>query len=324
MVQGFFKSFLVATQTDLWHLEKSRGIKMIIDLRYHVVSLVAVFLALGLGITVGVNLGRGANKQLENQIVRLEETYGKIREDQKLLQASLQAKDNEIEIANQFQKAIVPSLTMNRLLGRRIAVIRTNNTVDFKYVKKLVGLMRQAGAEVTSVTTFSKTINLSDQQFKTELVDAFDLPMLEEKSLIPVLSQRLIQIIIKGQGSSQLIYLQNKDLVQLWGDYNRGYVDTLVFFGGGTTPESNHQTETDQPLLDAVRKFGITVVGVEPSFVDESYMRLYQSKCQGTVDNVDTSPGEVALVYLLASGKKGFYGIKDTARALVPEFKLNY
>lgn len=297
---------------------------MIVDLRYHVVSIVAVFFALGLGIIIGASLGHSANAQLENQLERLEVTYDKIREDQKSLQVSLEAKNNEIEIANQFQKAIIPNLIVNRLLGKRIAIIRTNSSVDFKYAKKLVGLLRQAGAEVTSVTSITKTFNISDQQFRTELLDAFDLPSADDKTVIASLNSRLIQILLRGEGSSQLIYLQNKDLVQLWGDYNRGTVDTFVFLGGAINPENNFQREIDLPLLDAVRRTGATMVGVEPSFVTESYMRTYQSKCQGTVDNIDTSPGEATLVYLLASGKKGFYGIKDTARALIPEFKLNY
>lgn len=297
---------------------------MIVDLRYHVVSIVSIFLALGLGMIIGANLGHSANVQLEKQLARLEVTYDKIREDQKLLQASLDAKNNEIDVANQFQKAILPNLIMNRLLGKRIAVIRTNDSVDFKYAKKMVSLLRQAGAEVTSVTTIAKPFNLSDQQFRTELLDAFDLRSTDDKTLLAALSLKIIQIILRGEGSSQLIYLQNKDLVQLWGDYNRGAVDTLVFLGGGMNPETNFHREIDLPLLDAVRKTGTTIVGVEPSFVTESYIRIYQSKCQGTVDNVETSPGEATLVYLLASGKKGFYGIKDTARALIPEFKLNY
>lgn len=297
---------------------------MIVDLRYHVVSIVSVFLALGLGIIIGVNLGHSASTQMEKQLERLEVTYDKIREDQKLLQASLKAKDSEIEVANQFQKAIVPNLIVNRLLGKRIAIIRTNSSVDFKYAKKMVSILRQAGAEVTSITSITKTFNLNDPQFRTELLDAFDLPSTDDKTIMSLLSSKMVQILLRGEGSSQLIYLQNKDLVQLWGDYNRGSVDILVFLGGGMSPDNNFQREIDLPLLDAVRKTGTIVVGVEPSFVTESYMRTYQSKCQGTVDNIDTSPGEATLVYLLASGRKGFYGIKDTARALIPEFKLNY
>jgi hypothetical protein len=142
--------------------------------------------------------------------------------------------------------------------------------------------------------------------------------------LISLLGNKIIKIISQGQGSAQLLYLQNKNLVQLWGDYNKGYVDTIIFLGGGKTPDSNHTKDIDLPLLDAVKKNGLVMIGVEPSFVTESYMRLYQTKCQGTVDNVETPPGEVSLVILLASGRKGFYGTKDTARDLIPALKLNY
>jgi hypothetical protein len=295
---------------------------MIVDMRYHVASLVAVFLALGLGIIIGANLGRTVNLQMEKQIDRLEQMYQKNRVD---LQASLQIKENELEIANQFQKAIIPSLITNRLIGRRIAIIRTNDSVNFKYAKELTNLLRQAGAEVTSITSIMKMFNFTDPQFKTELVDAFDIPMAFEKDLFPAIANKIVQIITQGQGSFQLMYLQNKELVQLWGDYNKGYIDTIIFLGGGMTPESNHQVEIDQPLMDAVRKIsGITMIGVEPSFVTQSYMRVYQIKCQGTIDNIETPPGELTLVYLLASGKRGFYGVKDTARRLMPDVKLNY
>jgi hypothetical protein len=297
---------------------------MIIDLRYHVVSLVSVFLALGLGIIIGANLGVSANPHFEKQIGQLEQTYQKIREDQNLLKASLQVKDNEIDIANQFQKAIVPNLITNRILGKRIAIIRTNTSVDFKYAKRLVSVLRQAGAEVTSITTFTKTINFNDGQLKNEIIDAFDVPATGDKNINSLVANKLAQIIVNGQGSSQLIFLQNKDLIQLWGDYNRGYIDTIVFLGGGMNLESDFQTTIDGPLLDAFHNIKVAKIGVEPSFVTQSYMHLYQSKCQGTVDNIDTPPGEVTLVYLLASGKKGFYGVKDTARVFIPEFKLNY
>ena len=50
-------------------------------------------------------------------------------------------------------------------------------------------------------------------------------------------------------------------------------------------------------------------------------MRAYQSKCLGTVDNIDTSPGGGDPGISLASGKKGFYGIKDTAWGLNPRIQ---
>lgn len=299
---------------------------MIIDFRYHVVTLVAVFLALGLGILIGANLGKTVNLQFEKQIDRLELTYQKIRDDQKLLQASLQVKENQLEVANQFQNAIIPNLISNRLVGKRVAVMITNDSLDFKYAKSLAEILRQAGAEVSSITSL-KVLNLTDPQFKTELVDAFDLPMKNEKDLLPEIDKKILEIIAAGHGAFQLQYLQNKDLLQIHqGDFNQGPVDAFIFFGGAMTPESNHQKELDLPLLEAARKMsGVTLIGVEPSFVTESYMRIYQLKCQITVDNIETAPGKVSLVYLMLSGKKGHYGIKDTAaQGLIPAMKLNY
>lgn len=291
---------------------------MIVEMRYHVASLVAVFLALGLGIVIGANLGRTVNLQMEKQIDRLEQMYQKNRDD---LQASLQTKETELEIAGQFQRAIIPSLIANRLLGKRVAIIRTNDSINFKYARDLYNLLHQAGAEVTSITSITKVFNFNDPQFKTELADAFDISIASENDLFQTIAAKIIQIITQGQGSSQLIYLQNKELVQLWGDYNRGYIDTLIFFGGGTTPQNDYSLEIDQPLMDAARKIpGITVIGVEPSISTQSYMRVYQMRCQGTIDNIETPPGQLSLVLLLASGKRGFYGIKDTAHRLMPDF----
>jgi hypothetical protein len=297
---------------------------MIIDLRYHVVTLVAVFLALGLGIILGINLGKSVNLEMDTQITRLEQTYQKIREDQKTLRAELDSKESMLETADQFQQAIMPNLILNRLLGKRIAIIRTNDAIDFKYTEKLVDLLRQAGAEVTSVTTFLKPLDLGNPEIKTEIVDAFALKGQDEKNLPLEVAKKILTTVINGQNNTELLFLQNKEDVKLWGDYNKGYVDTIIFFGGGTTVENDRQKEIDQPLIDAVRKMDVTVIGVEPGFATQSYMRLYQSKLQGTVDNIDSAPGEMTLVYMLASGKKGHYGIKDTARRLIPEFKLNY
>ncbi|MCL6588982.1 MAG: copper transporter [Firmicutes bacterium] len=299
---------------------------MIVDMRYHVASLVAVFLALGLGIIIGANLGVSVNPHFEQQISQLEQTYSKIRADQKNIEKEMQIKNSELEIARQFQNAIIPSLISNRLIGKRIAVIRTNDSVDFKYAKQLVTILRQTGADITSITSLTKVFNLQDPQFKTELADAFDLPMQDDKLFLESLYQRLVQILTQGNGSSQLLFLHNKNLVELWGDYNRGFVDTLIIFGGANLPESNHQADIDMYLLEAIRKVpGVIVIGVEPSQVKESYMRLYQSKCLGTVDNVETPPGQVSLVYLIANGKRGNYGVKDTARSLIPTtLKINY
>jgi hypothetical protein len=294
---------------------------MIVDFRYHVASLVAVFIALGLGVILGLNIGKIASRQLSQQLERLEQTYQKIREDQKVMEINLQAKTNELQVANKFQRAIIPKLTANKLLGRRVAIVRTNETVDFKYAQQLVDALRQAGAEVTSITTITHKWNPGDVKYKIELENALGLAGADLKKLPDISATRLAQMIVQGQNSSVLSVLQSKELLQLWGNYHRGYIDTVVVLGGSQDHENDHQQILDAHLLDAFRKAGVRLYGVEPTTVSFSYMRLYQSKCNGTVDNIEMPAGATTLVYLLASGQRGFYGVKETARSLFPDFK---
>jgi hypothetical protein len=294
---------------------------MIVDFRYHVASLVAVFVALGLGVILGLNIGKTASRQLSQQLERLEQTYQKIREEHKVIETNLQAKTKELEVANQFQRAIIPRLTANKLLGRRIAILRTNETVDFKYAQQLVDALRQAGAEVTSITTVTRKWNSGDAKYKTELENALGLAGANTKKLMGLSTARLAQTLVQGQNSTVLSVLQSKELLQLWGDYHRGYIDTIIVLGGSQDHENDRQQVLDLYLLDAFRKAGVRLYGVEPATAPISYMRLYQSKCTGTVDNIEMPAGATTLVYLLASGRRGFYGVKETARSLFPDFK---
>src|SRR6186997_1454699 len=88
------------------------------DFRYHVVSLAAVFLALVVGIVVGVGLsGQGIVQQSER-----ENLNNQIAD----LNARLEQKDTELaqrEAAERFVTASYPAVMDNRLAGKRIAVV---------------------------------------------------------------------------------------------------------------------------------------------------------------------------------------------------------
>jgi len=62
----------------------------------------------------------------------------------------------------------------------------------------------------------------------------------------------------------------------------------------------------------------VPVFGVETSDVAYSYMKEYQKLKVSTVDNIDMIPGQLSLV-MSVYGKPGNYGIKTTARQLMPD-----
>ena len=88
-----------------------------IDFRYHLVSLIAVFLALALGIVLGAGpLNQPLGDQLTGQVEEL-------RDDRDRLRTDLEVSRVETENRDAFIDEIAPAALGSRLEGRTVAVI---------------------------------------------------------------------------------------------------------------------------------------------------------------------------------------------------------
>ena len=123
-----------------------------LDLRYHVASLSAVFLALVVGILVGVGIsGRGfvdksERRNFENQIAALQ-----ARADQLTAEKELLAQQGHA--AESFVQDTYPVLMRNRLAGKRIAVIVIERSAPAdvptqRFIAGLLNGLRQGGVPV--------------------------------------------------------------------------------------------------------------------------------------------------------------------------------
>jgi hypothetical protein len=70
-------------------------------------------------------------------------------------------------------------------------------------------------------------------------------------------------------------------------------------------------------LLAGVAAAGVPAVGVELSSTEPSQVPWYESKSISSVDDLDATAGQAALVYALL-GSRGAYGTKPTADSLLP------
>lgn len=292
---------------------------MIIDIRYHIASLVSVFLALGLGILIGSALlgNDPLVKEQEKMISRLEKEFDRMKSEARSQQDIIRAKDGLLEVDQRFYHVIVPYILRHRLADRRIAIVRANNNIDPQLAKDIATLLKSAGAEVSSVTTIQKWPNLSDPVERQTTAMAFGMDP-TQSHWVDNLFNSIIEELSSGRGSKLLASLQSQEYFLLSGNYNRGPVDTVLFLGGDTAmPIPNKRI--DLLMIDAARRANLTVVGVEPFSTPVSYMSSYRQKGITTVDNVELTPGQVALVLALADGKRDDYGVKEGARALMPE-----
>jgi hypothetical protein len=122
----------------------------VIDFRYHLVSLIAVFLAVALGIVIGTTQLNGPlTDNLQGQVTALQADKRSLEDQTQLLQTQL-------DDVGSFEEAVGPTLVQNTLPGRSVVLVVASEDVDAEVVEGLTALLGSAGATVTG------TIRLTD------------------------------------------------------------------------------------------------------------------------------------------------------------------
>lgn len=291
---------------------------MIIDLKYHIASIVAVFLALGIGIFVGSALiGQDVNDVIVHQQNKmfddLKQNLDKLRIDNKTVREEANSYKSSLELEREFQKAILPGLVTGKLQGKKIAVIETNNSgLHSEWIETL----KAAGANITSITTVLDGFDLSDEIKKKAVATKLMIDDASKKTVAVAVSGEMAAAIHHGQNIENLRYFENQGMLKISGEYGVP-VDCIIIAGGSNQELSERCELIDLPVIKYFLKNKVPVSGVEPSDVKFSYMKQYQKFDINTVDNIDLVPGQLSLVMAL-SGQTGNYGIKNTAHQLIP------
>lgn len=135
----------------------SLGGMNLFDIKHHIASLAAVFLALALGIIIGSSMvGSDAiTQQQKSMIEGIEKEFNILREENKQNADALIQAQKVMSYQQQFNQQVFPLLVRDKLQGRKIAV------VDLNYGKKHEGfsnVLRSAGAEVQSITVIDLSL----------------------------------------------------------------------------------------------------------------------------------------------------------------------
>ncbi|MTI79393.1 MAG: copper transporter [Firmicutes bacterium] len=286
---------------------------MILDFRYHIVTLVAVFLALGIGIIIGSALmGNDAIVNQQREITdRLEAQLQEIRTENQAVQSKLNEMEVDITIQQQFEKQVLPALVEGKLVDQTIAIIETNN---YGLRDNLLNTLETAGAKVSSITTILNGLNMGND--KDEIVTNLGLDNGEKEDVIKQLSKALAEGIASGEKQVVLNTLSQAGMIKSVGEYGMP-LDAVIVVGGSTDKSLVRTNIIDELIINYFLEHDIPVYGVEESNIAYSYMKEYQKFNISTVDNIETVPGQLALVYAMA-GRHGHYGEKSTANRLLP------
>lgn len=289
-----------------------------IDFRYHVVSLVAVFIALSVGMVIGGFALRGpVADQLNQQVSQLSN-------DKAALRAQLGAATDGAKSRDSFDEAVSGQLIAGALTDRSVAIVALPGT-DKSLVSTTTKTLRSAGATVASTTTLSDGWATADNSVdftalgkrigvKTADAGSSRLPgVVLAKALMAPGGPGLDTLSQAGLTSTSDNPQDATAVVVLWGDLPSGaktsaWTDIVAGLGAGAgvgiAGAAGHTDSTkSDPLMSAIR--------------DTPDVATHMS----TVDDVAIPMGQVALALALADEYKGIsgqYGTASDATAVLP------
>jgi hypothetical protein len=144
----------------------------VIDFRYHVVSIVAVFLALAIGIVLGSTELQGTTIDV------LRNTSQQIKNEYDATHAKNVALNQQVAAYEAFAQANEPRILGGLLDGQRVVLVSAPGAPG-PVVSGITSALRQAGATVTGgVNLQPKLLDASqdNQQFLTQLVQQLTAP----------------------------------------------------------------------------------------------------------------------------------------------------
>jgi hypothetical protein len=279
------------------------------DLRYHVASLAAVFIALIIGILVGVGLaGVGVTKDAELKRVKLENAD---------LSSKLDAATAQVESLDRTQKAFqlaYPTLMANRLAGKRVAILFIG-PVDAKISGAVERTLVDAGAE-PSLRVRAISVPVDSQKLDSTLFARPAFVKYVGVDKLGTLGKALGQEFALG-GATPLWTLLSRQLVEERTGSAKPRADAVIVVRT-VKPQQGTTARFLTGLLSGLDVGGAPVVGVEDGTTTPSTIPSFTKRGLSTVDDVGQPVGRLALALLLNGGVAGHYGVKDSATAVLP------
>ena len=292
------------------------------DIRYHIATLIAIFLALGVGILVGSTVVGSdvLNDQQKKMIDQLEKQFEVLRQKEEDLTTRVEFMNGLLRHYEDFTEALLPSIVENRLAGMKVALV-VSGGLDIP--SGALNSLSLAGARIVSTTVILPGINLSSDSLRSKLAAAYGVGDKTSPEELRIQVGKTIGYIILNHDVQEIKrLLEQNDLVKFNGDYSI-LPDAVIVMGGASSLDYYFPETIDVPIINNVSGAGVRVLGVEVSDVKYSYMQVYQAQKITTVDDIDLIPGQVSLVLAMA-GESGDYGVKPTAKKFMPSLPPGY
>ncbi|WP_433553932.1 copper transporter [Micromonospora zamorensis] len=308
-----------------------------INFRYHVVSLTAVFLALAIGLVVGTAALNGpVADSLEGQVTGL-------RKDNQNWRQTVSNMEKQLGMEEKFAEEMSQVVLPGTLTGRRVVVLSLPNGRD--HTDGVLKKLQLGGATITGrVDLQDKFINPDNNSNLLELAVTAARPTAQTTGLpgnghgVETSSALLASVLLdRTQGTAPVSDADRRAVLAAYN--NAGYLTTdsnkvtgsaeAVVVVSGQPYVDKDSEKRDESVVKIAEQFdrtgSIVVAGngsVGGNLVSVVRGDPVLAQTISTVDNANTGQGQLvtslALVQQLTEKKAGQYGVGDNAASLLP------
>jgi len=269
------------------------------NLRYHIASLVAVFLALALGLVLGgLVVQQGTfSKQQKSIVEGLQRDFKKLKNDNARL-------SNQIVLESGYSEQMTTAWARNRLAGRNVVVLTSG--AEKEGAAAVVSAVKGAGGNPVVVTISSREFGIENPKIagviRSTLASTTDIRAAVVASLTSEWttadeSRPLTDALVKA-GALDVVGLK-PSLVAT------NLVDIAAFSKQPDTVALGiARAYADKGFLAVGAQTPTSATGVAPAAV---------ARRMSAFDTLGTQPGRFTLVALFSGGEQGYFGLNSNA-----------
>jgi hypothetical protein len=274
----------------------------VFDFRYHALSLIAVFVALVLGLLLGVAIGdKGLVSSAETKIKE------SLRSDVRAAQKRADALSAQLAQQDKFEQEVYPLLVDGQLTDRRIGVVFLGQPSDEINTEVQDALVPSGGKRVGAVVVREPLVasDLASRATGTR----YESLALGDDTLWEAFGARMgVQLTTGGN----LIKRERRGLFSAVAGSLGPYDGVVIYRNppeGLKGDDLRRVNAFERGLIRGLTSRNVPAVGVERADADPTQVPWYRDHGLSSVDNLNQVAGHAALVFTLTGANDGAFGI---------------
>ncbi|MDU1202347.1 MAG: copper transporter [Clostridiales bacterium] len=288
---------------------------MNINMKYYIVTIGSIFLALGIGIIVGFNLNydQELSKQQSEVLSEFEDRFDSLNQEKADLNTQIEDLTKEQEKLTSYISQNYNLLITNALTDRNTGIIITNEKND--YSEEIENLIKDADGHLAFNIVVRDTIE-DEKKLKT-LSNDIDKEIKTSQDCI-----NYIMDCLNGDNAQKdLEKLQELELIEiksLSDDY--ASYDSAILVGENEDENMQKTFEVkEKNIISKLKSEKKYLVAVQREASNSKFLKLCSDSKISTIDNIDSEIGKISLSMLIKDESiVGNYGTGENVTDLMP------